>query len=672
VNSPERAFGDLDHFLELPRLSGLALSPDGNRLTTGVSGLGPKRTNFVSSLWQVSTDPEGAPARRLTWGAQSESGAVFRPDGSLLFTSARPDPDDDEEERPASLWLLPPDGGEARPFATRPGGISAVAVAADSGAVVLTSPTMSTSTGSGEDERRHKARKELKVAATLHESVPFRFWDKYWGPAEDRLFAVDPDGLRDLTGSTGPALRPGPEFTLTPDGATVIAVWQVIDAGAVLRPTLVAIDVATGARRGLLSDLQAELANPAVSADGTKLAYLAERISTPDEPVDRTLMVLHLATGATHEAAPGWDRWPTSTPVWTPDGEALLVTADDQGHGPVFRIDLDGRTVRRLTDGGNFTDLVISRDGTALYALRSTIDSPPTPVRIDPQTGAVSVLKAPCEAPALPGTLTEVQAAAEDGAVVRGWLVLPDGAGPQAPAPLLVWFHGGPLNSWNSWHWRWNPWLAAARGYAVLLADPALSTGYGRDFVRRGWSGWGAPAYGDLMAITDVTVARADIDEGRTAAMGASYGGFMANWVAGHTDRFRGIVSHAGLWDLTGFTQVTDAAFYFRQSMSPAQRVENSPDRFATEIRTPMLITHGEKDYRVPISESLALFTRLGELNVTDAIEDGAMRHRLLVFPDENHWVLKPQNSRVWYQTVFAFLAETVLGTTWQAPELLR
>jgi len=203
----------------------------------------------------------------------------------------------------------------------------------------------------------------------------------------------------------------------------------------------------------------------------------------------------------------------------------------------------------------------------------------------------------------------------------------------------------------------------------VLLPDPALPAGYGRDFVRRGWPGWGGAAYTDLMSITELPAARPDIDGGRTAAMGASFGGYMANWIAGHTDRFRGIVSHAGIWDLTGFAQVTDAAFYWRQSMSPQDRVDNSPARFADSITTPMLIVHGDKDYRVPIGEALAMFTRLGELNAT---EDGTMPHRLLVFPDENHWVLKPQNARLWYETVFAFLAQTVLGDSWQAPDLLR
>ncbi|GLY14014.1 peptidase S9 [Kineosporia sp. NBRC 101677] len=663
---------NLDHFLELPRLSGLSVSPDGDRLVVTVSVLDPKRTGFTSSLWEVPVDPQGPAPRRLTWGGTGESRPVFRPDGSLLFTSARPDPDDDEEERPASLWLMP-DRGEARPYATRPGGISSVVVAAEAGTVVLTSPTLPSSTSPGEDERRRKARRELKVSATLHESIPVRWWDEFWGPAADRLFVLDDEGTaRDLTGPTGPALRPEPDYAVSPDGSTVICSWTEVRSGGVLRPHLISIDVPTGARRTLLTEDVAEFRSPAFSADGSKVAFVSEAVPSPDTPEHQRLMVLHLTgdrAGQVHEAAPGWDRWPTGTPVWTPDGEALLVTADDQGHAPVFRIDLDRRTVRKLTDRGAFTDLTITRDGSGLYALRSSVDSPPAPVRIDPRTGEVTALRGPAEELPLPGTLTEVTTTAEDGTPLRGWLVLPEQASADRPAPLLLWVHGGPLGSWNGWHWRWNPWLAAAQGYAVLLPDPALSTGYGLDFVRRGWGAWGGAPYTDLMRITDVTVEREDIDAGRTAAMGASYGGYMANWIAGHTDRFRGIVAHASIWDLDTFRGTTDAGFYWRQIMTAQARAEHSPARFAESITTPMLVIHGEKDYRTPISEGLALFARLGELNVG---EDGTMPHRLLVFPDENHWVLRPQNLCVWYETVFAFLAQTVQGEPWQTPDLLR
>ncbi|GAB6899934.1 S9 family peptidase [Kineosporia succinea] len=681
MNSPERGFGDLDHYLELPRLSGLALSPDGQRLITAVSVLGAQRTTFVSSLWEISADPEGPEATRLTWGSDSESGARFRPDGDLLFVSSRPDPDDDEEERPPSLWLLPARGGEARPFVTRPGGVSSAVVAADAGTVVLTSPTLPSSTTTGDDERRRKARKESKVVATLHESAPFRWWDDFWGPETDRLYAVTGEGsTRDLTGHTGPALRPGPDYAVTPDGTTVIASWQKHTTGGQLRPTLVAIDVATGERRTLLDTPGTEFINPVISADGTKVALIAEQTPTPDEPGHLRLVVLHLATGETREASPGWDRWPSGSVVWTPDGEALLVAADDQGHSPVFRFDLDDRSVRRLTSSGAFTDLAISRDGAALFALHSTVGSPPAPVRIDPQTGEVTPLRGPAAPLTLPGTVTEIETMVvppdlRPGEVppasvtVRGWLVLPEGAGPENPAPLLLWIHGGPAGSWNAWSWRWNPWLAAARGYAVLLPDPALSTGYGQDWFRRGWSGWGGAPYTDLIAITDAIEARPDIDADRTAAMGASFGGYMANWIAGHTDRFRGIVSHAGIWDLETFRLTTDAGFFWRQVMSSPNRAANTASAHAEKISTPMLITHGDKDYRAPVSESLALFARLAELNV-DA--EGTMAHRLLVFPDENHWILKPQNARLWYSTVFAFLAHTVLDEPWQAPDLLR
>ena len=178
-------------------------------------------------------------------------------------------------------------------------------------------------------------------------------------------------------------------------------------------------------------------------------------------------------------------------------------------------------------------------------------------------------LASPAALPAAPGSITEVETTAEDGARVRGWLLLPEGASDAAPAPLLLWIHGGPLSSWNAWSWRWAPLLAVARGYAVLLPDPALSTGYGLDFIARGWNSWGGKPYTDLMAITDAVVARADIDETRTAAMGGSFGGYMANWVAGHTDRFRAIVTHASLWALDQFAGTTDSSEYWQRIFTP-------------------------------------------------------------------------------------------------------
>jgi dipeptidyl aminopeptidase/acylaminoacyl peptidase len=260
-----------------------------------------------------------------------------------------------------------------------------------------------------------------------------------------------------------------------------------------------------------------------------------------------------------------------------------------------------------------------------------------------------------------------METTAEDGQPLRAWLVLPEGASPDNRAPLLLWVHGGPMASWNSWSWRWNPWLMAARGYAVLLPDPALSTGYGREFVARGYHQWGQRAFDDVMAVTDAVAGRDDIDESRSAMMGGSYGGYMANWIAGHTGRFKAIVSHAGLWALDQMMSTTDDPHWWHPQFGdpltePRMYEQNSPHLHVDKITTPMLVIHGERDHRVPVGEALRLWVDL-------------MRHdveaKFLYFPDENHWVLTPGNAAIWYETVCAFLAQHVLGEPWRRPALL-
>ncbi|MDO5496218.1 MAG: prolyl oligopeptidase family serine peptidase, partial [bacterium] len=286
---------------------------------------------------------------------------------------------------------------------------------------------------------------------------------------------------------------------------------------------------------------------------------------------------------------------------------------------------------------------------------------------------AVVGLDSPSDRPKLPGRLEEIEVAAEDGARVRAFLALPEGASAEQPAPLLLWIHGGPLGSWNAWSWRWTPWNMVAAGYAVLLPDPALSTGYGQEFIQRGWGAWGKAPYTDLMAITDTAVERPEIDGARTAAMGGSFGGYMANWVAGHTDRFKAIVTHASLWALDQFGPTTDAAFYWERELSGEGAMENSPHLSVGSVVTPVLVIHGDKDYRVPIGEGLRLWYELLSRSGLPAGEGGESPHRFLYYPDENHWILSPQNSKVWYEVVLGFLGEHVLGSgPAEVPELLR
>jgi dipeptidyl aminopeptidase/acylaminoacyl peptidase len=657
----------------MSRISGLTINRDGTRLVTTMATLNSDKNKYVTSIWEV--DPSGErPARRLTRSAKGESVAAFLPDGDLLFTSARPDPEADDDDEQPMLWLLPEAGGEARVVAKRPGGIGDVKVARDAGTIVVASSTFPSSTDTETEEAKRKQRKDAKVSAILHESYPVRFWDHDLGPDAPRLFAgtLADDGqveLHDLTPDAGIALVEA-GYDVSADGTTVVASWNVGGPGGV-RPTLVAIDVATKERRTLLDEENFEFFDPAISPDGTMVVALREALSTPTDPPDMSLVLVSLRDGTSRVLDADWDRWPSGA-TWTPDGAAVLVGADDDGRSPVFRVDVATGDVTRLTvDDAVFGDIVTSPEGNYVYALKSSYVTPPSPVRIATAGEPLPAVELPSPAPTpeLPGTLEEVSATAQDGTRVRGWLVLPESATAESPAPLLLWVHGGPLSSWSAWSWRWNPWIMAAQGYAVLLPDPSLSTGYGREFISRGWGRWGREPYTDLMSITDTVEARNDIDASRTAMMGGSFGGYMANWIAGQTDRFDAIVTHASLWALEAFGGATDGAWYWEREMTTEMMAENSPHLHVDKITTPMLVIHGDKDYRVPISEGLRLWWDLLSRWKGDA---DAMPHKFLYFPDENHWILSPQHAKVWYETVLAFLRHQVLGQDWQAPDALR
>ena len=667
------SYDDLAAFQALPRTSGLTLSPDGTRLVTSVATLDPKATRWVTALWEV--DPTGvAPAGRLTRSRKGEAGPVFAGDGTLLFTSARPNPEGEEDQDgPAALWALPV-AGEAGVIGTRPGGVGGVVAAAKT--VLVLSDTLPGSTDSDSDDARRTARKDAKVSAVLHAGYPVRYWDHDLGVGQNRLLAADLDAetviWRDLTPTPGGALVEA-ETDLSPDGRTAVTTWRIAEPFGSVRTTLVAVDTGTGERRTLFDQVGCDVGAPRICPDGRLVAVLRESAATDGQPVDLRLMVLALdGSGAAREVAPGWDRW-VAEHRWASDGSALLVTADDAGRRPVFRLELaTGECTRLTADDGHYTDLQVGPDGSAVYALRDAVDSPPVPVRLDARAAGQQPvrLQGPPVAPAPPGELTEVTTTAADGTPLRAWLVLPQGADSAEVAsyPLLLWVHGGPLGSWNAWSWRWCPWLMAAKGYAVLLPDPALSTGYGLDMVRRGWGRWGSEPYTDLMAITDAALEHPAVDAGRTAAMGGSFGGYMANWIAGHTDRFAAVVTHASLWDLEQFGPTTDASYYWQREMTPEQAITHSPSRFADAITSPMLVIHGDKDYRVPVGEGLRLWWDL----CSRAKDPQTMPHRFLFFPDENHWILTPQHATIWYETVLAFLATHVLDQPEIVPELLR
>ncbi|MGH9170963.1 MAG: prolyl oligopeptidase family serine peptidase [Acidimicrobiales bacterium] len=670
----------MDDYLAVPRITGLVLAPDGSRLIAPVQTLAPDGKKFLTALWQI--DPSGGPGWRLTRSAEGEGGPAFTPEGDVLFVSRRPDPEAEkppaDDERRPGLWRLPAGGGEASVVLERAGGVGSVLVAAASGRTVVTAPALHGDADTDGD-RREKRRK-LAVSAVLHESSPVRHWDHDLGPDGNRHFAVDLNEetgwtLRDLTPGAGNALIDA-SARLSDDGEILFTDWWVTHPGGRESVQVVAIDTESGSST-VLSAVGRDFSSPAVAPDGSWLVFVDCRTETPDTCPSYTLSIVYRQGGdgpdgdhrwapdERRDLLPGFALWPRN-PVTGRGSDAVYFTADEDGHSPVFRVEVATGEVTRLTRSGAYSNLCPSPDGNTLYALRNHIDSPARPVRLDARQCDQDpvFLAGPGEVGQLPGRLDEVTTVAGDGTAIRAWLAHPDSP---EPAPLLLWVHGGPLASWNTWSWRWNPWLMVARGWAVLLPDPGLSTGYGDAMVQRAWGKWGPVPFADIMAVTDAAVARPDIDGERTAMMGGSYGGYMANWVAGHTDRFGAIVTHASLWSLGHFIGTTDHpggwTTEWRYPDEAPERYElNSPHLHWDSISTPILVIHGDKDYRVPVGEGLDLWTALVRNQVPA---------KFLYFPDEGHWILKPGNVRLWYETVHVFLEHYVLGKEWVRPELL-
>lgn len=655
---------DVQRLISLGRVDAVALSPCGGWIAAAVARLDARGARYVRDLRRVPVDPAAGPPVRLTRGGGDDRAPCFRRDGSLGFLSDRNPREGEPEEGDADrsqVWLLPAGGGEPYPLTDEPLGVRAFRFAPAGDRLVVVAPVLP---GVPHDEQRKTAaeRKKHGPSALHYRRMPVRFWDHWLPEAAPHLIAYDEGGggRRDLTPDADREHHEV-QWDVSPDGARVAFTRARPAVDRVDERPLVVLDLATGAERVLGDVPRVDHERVRFSPDGGRIA--CSRHVRVDGALGRPrLYVYDLETGEGRDVAPDWDRF-THEIVWARAGDALLVTADDGGHVPLVRVDLATGEVVRVTApeaGGSHGQIAAHPDGRRAVGVRHRLLHPPEPFAVDLAPGATPALLAnlsgfdaaegaaiaDCSSFTVPGA---------GGDPVQSFLVRPAGAG-DAPRPLLLWIHGGPIGMHaDGWHWRWNPLVPVAAGYAVALPNPRGSTGFGQDFIEGIWNNaWGGACYEDLMAVTDALAARPDIDAGRMVAMGGSFGGYMTNWIGTQTDRFRCLVSHAGIYHLGAFHGVTDHPPWFALELGGPPHVDPeafdrySPHRFVTAWRSPTLIIHGERDYRVPIGEALALFEDLQARGVPS---------ELLVFPDENHWILQPRNIAVWYRTFLDFVA---------------
>ena len=398
--------------------------------------------------------------------------------------------------------------------------------------------------------------------------------------------------------------------------------------------------------------------SPLYSPDGQSIAYRAQMRAGYESDRYR-LMVYNRPTSEITNLTGNLDRW-VAEMAWSPDSSRLFFTAEDRGRAPIFTVPAAGGGMQSVVFGdAHHGGIQLSPDGRSIiYSVQSA--SHPTEVFRGRASGGPAIPLTQLNDELMDGydieAPEEISYESIDGTTIHGFLIKPPGFDFERKYPLLLLIHGGPQGAWGQkWSYRWNSQVFAGAGFVVLMPNPRGSTGYGQTLIDAINGDWGGLVYEDIMAGVDYVLRRPYIDSEKLAAAGASYGGYMINWMLGHTGRFRAFVSHAGVYDLRSMFGATEELWFpiWEFNGTPWENPEAyervSPSRFVDRFKTPTLVIHGEKDFRVPVTQAMQLFTALQLRKVPS---------RFLHFPDEGHWILKPRNSVHWYQSVIAWLEE--------------
>ncbi len=651
---------DVRRLVSLGRVSAVAVSPDGTFAVAAVSRLDETGAKYVADLWRVPLD--GSAATQLTRGKYNDRAPCFRRDGAIGFLSNRPTQDDEERDQ---VWVLPAGIGEPLAITEEPLGVDEFRFAPRGDLLVVIAEVLP---GASETDQRTRAKDLSKNGPSdlffPNRSGPIRHWDHWLGRARPHVIAYDDRGgaRRDLTPTADRDFTGDVAFDVSHHGAWIAITERVDSDDRLIDPSILLIDTKDGTKRRIAHGRQLEHGHPIFSRDA-KHVYFNRQRRTKERHGKVELCMADVASGATTILCESWDRWPIPHAAFVGRKTAkqlVVAVADDEGAVPVFVITPKTNEVTRVTSrasGGSHDALSVTDDG-RIVGIRHTLRSPPEVFAIDArpdQTPKMLANLSGFDAKEIESIeTTQFDTKASDGARVQTWLVRPKNT---ARAKTVLWIHGGPVGAFgDGWHWRWNPHVLASAGYAIALPNARGSTGFGTDYVDGIWNNaWGGQCYDDLMRVTDALEKRDGLDGAHIGAMGGSFGGYMCNFIGGQTTRFKALVTHASIFHLEAMCGASDYGPYFAIEMGTTSWKDresferHSPHRFIAKWKTPTLVLHGEKDYRVPISEALILF---------DALQEHGVPSELVVYPDENHWILRPRNVESWYGHVLRFLGE--------------
>jgi dipeptidyl aminopeptidase/acylaminoacyl peptidase len=645
-----------DDLMKVQRISDPQVSPNSKWIAYVVSTPDLDANKMVSHIWRVPL--AGGEPQQLTRGDASDSRPRWSPDSkSIAFMSSR----SGEEQ----IWIIPADGGEARQLTHLATEADGVIWAAKGDTLLFTSEVYPDCSDAACNQRRMDEAKSSKVKARVINHLFFRHWDHWLDGKVTHLFAVSVQGgePRDLT--PGPYISPtfflgAPDgYAISPDGKEVCytsnhaqplssQVWTTNN-------DLFLVNSAGGDAKNITKANSGSDAAPQYSPNGRYIAYTSQATNGYESSLFR-LRVYDRETGQIKDLTTGFDQWVLSF-AWAPDSNTLYFTAPEGIEQPIFKTSVSHPQVTKVLGGYN-DELSIVAGGKLVFTHQS-LTKPPEIFTASTSGGALTKLThmnravmatidmIPAETVKTPGAL---------GAQIESVLVKPPDFDPGKKYPGLMLIHGGPQGNWNdSWFYRWNAELFASFGYVVMATNFHGSIGYGQSFTAEISGDWGGAPYEDLMKATDYLEDLPYVDKDRIGAAGASYGGYMIDWIEGHTDRFKVLVSHDGVFDLRSMYGETEELWFPEWELKgvpwkdPALYQKWSPSNYIQNAKTPMLIFEGNRDYRVPEGQAFQLFTSLQRQGVPS---------KLVYLEEESHLVMKPDDSRFWYKTVQDWLAK--------------
>jgi dipeptidyl aminopeptidase/acylaminoacyl peptidase len=631
---------------QLQRVGEPSLSPDGAISVVAVTRSDAATDRSFTTLWTIPTS--GGASKQLTSGDNNDLSPTWSPDGKwIAFVSKR------GNDIANQIYVIAPDGGEARRLTSVPTGAGSPKWFPDSSKIAFLTSIFPDLTTWEEQGKRLRERASSTMPARVYDRAPISYWDHFLDERQPHLYSVSLAGLEPvaITRASGHMIdfrTPGSEdYDISPDGLEVAFVSDIDARGTRPNSDIFVMPVGGGPARNITIGNPAGDGSPHYSPDGRWLSWTSNKIVGASDRDRVMLMDRTSGPESMRDLSASWD-WSASDVDWTSDSKGLIITAEDRPTRRVFRMDIAGGTPRRITTDGDFGGVTVA--GATIVGLRASFSSPATLVRIDERNGRATALSRFNDAILARVTMGKVESVSyrtANGASIQMWVVKPPDFNASKKYPLMLLLHGGPhVGITDQWSYRWNAQVFAGWGYVTAWHNFHGSSGFGDAFTDAIQPDWVTLPYQDTIAATDWFKRQRWIDPERMVAAGGSYGGYLATVLLGRPHPFKTLIAHAPVYNQysqIGADYGGTENRYYEAWEDPVRFQATSPNMSAGNFKTPTLVIHGQLDLRVPINHGIELFNTLQKQNVPS---------RFIYYPNENHWILRPQNSLFWYKEV--------------------